>query len=50
MFKCLWRNYGEDVVWCCGIGKFLVFKNAKLPEIEYKSPAYSSDLCNNIIV
>ena len=28
----------------------MVFNYAKLPEIEYKSPAYSNALCDNIFV
>jgi len=38
---CLWRSYGEIVVWCCTTRK---------SEIEYESPVYSSALCNNICV
>ena len=43
--KCLWRR-------CCSVLQnktFLAFNHAKLPEIEYKSPVYSSTVCNNII-
>ena len=49
-FKCLWRNFGDIVVWCCKTWMFLVFNHAKLPEIEYESPVYSSALCNNIFI
>jgi len=29
MFECLWRNYGEIVIWCNRTRKFVVFNLAK---------------------
>jgi len=46
----LWRKYGEIIVFCYTTRTFLVFNQAKLPEIVYKSPAYSCTLSNNMFV
>ena len=48
-FKCLWGNCGESFVWCYRTRTFLVFKQAKLPEIVYKSPVDSSALYQQYI-
>jgi len=43
-FKCLWGKYGVIFVWCYRTRMFVVFNQAKLPEIAYKSPVDSSAL------
>jgi len=43
-------NYREIVIWCCRTGTFPVLKQAKLQEIVYEDPVYSSALGNNIFL
>jgi len=50
LWRYLWRNYGDVVVWCYRTRKFLVFNHAELLEIECKSPVHSNALGNNIFV
>jgi len=48
-FKCLWGIYGEVFVWWYRTRAFVVFNQAKLPEIVYKSPVDSSAHCQQFI-